>query len=135
MGIYKKIQKPLSRIFGAGVFICVLFLSACAETDITVTTGGPVIILGEGKILATPAITAASGATVSILNKDSSPHTVTSQSAAGAFDDTGVFDVILPAGGADVFTLPSDPSGTVIHFYSRFDLEALAPADGTITIE
>ena len=96
---------------------------------------GTVLTISSGNIFATPDITAPSGSTITIVNDDSSSHTVTSQSAESAFDDTGDFDVTVASEGTALLTLPEAASGTVFFYYCRFHLDSMSPSSGTITIE
>jgi hypothetical protein len=116
--------------------LCIICLPACGvEEDEVVGDNLPSIIITSGGTLATTAINAESESTVIIINNDSEPHTITSQSADGAFDNTGDFDVIVPAGGKALLTLPAAAAGTVYSFYCRFHTNAQIPANGSITVE
>lgn len=85
------------------------------------------------------ALTVAPGATVTVMNMDSVPHSVTSESAVGAFAlgavngvqfDTGT----LAAGASGTFTIPaSAPSGTAIPWFCKVHLSAMP--QGTLTIQ
>jgi plastocyanin len=82
----------------------------------------------------------AAGATVTVNNLDSVPHSVTSQAAPGLFVPGAVqgvsFDTgIIPAGGSATFTVPATaPSGTVVPYFCRVHLSGMANA-GQITIQ
>ena len=79
------------------------------------------------------------GATITVLNRDSMAHSVTQQTAAGAFVpgapagttpfDTGLFtgskSFALPAGLAD---------GTVLYYYCTSHTSLMTTPNGTITI-
>lgn len=79
------------------------------------------------------------GSTVTVTNADAVPHTVTSQSAPGAFTPGGVagvsFDTGSIAGGASgTFTIPAGaPVGTVVPYYCTVHLGGMANA-GQITV-
>ena len=92
-------------------------------------------MITSGEVLAPPEITAPAGSTLTIRNNDEVMHTVTSESAEGAFDDTGDFDVLASAGGIQVLTVPEAESGTIFYYYCRLHKSAMTPADGKIIIE
>ena len=83
--------------------------------------------------------TVAPGATITVQNNDSVPHSLTSEAAVdsvvlggvnGVMFDTG----IIPAGGNAMITIPANaPSGTVIPFFCKVHLKAMQ--QGTITIQ
>ncbi|MDO8519661.1 MAG: hypothetical protein Q7T11_05820 [Deltaproteobacteria bacterium] len=106
---------------------------AADETDDPVSAN--TIIIGEGNSFITSEVTASSGEVLAVINHDDTPHSITSESAVGAFDDTGDFDVLVPSEGTQVLELPEAVSGTVYFFYCRLHDEIMTPADGTITIE
>lgn len=117
------------------LFFLFLIFAACGQEDGTTSTTNHELVIGSGEIFETPDITAPSGAVVTILNHDGTPHTITSESAAGAFDNDGTFDVLVPSSGDQVLTLPVAPSGTIYFYYCRFHQGGMTPTDGTITIE
>lgn len=131
---YASCLKILMKYFFASLLL--VFTFACGqETDPDTTGDGLVIIIASGNIFATPDLTAPSGSTVVILNRDDSPHSITSQSAEDTFDNTGTFDVLVASDGTNLLTLPEATSGTVFFFYDRFYEDSMSPASGTITIE
>ena len=119
------------------IFLLFLIFTACGSSEETDTTseGDATLIIGEGEIFTTTELTAPSGGVITILNQDSTPHTVTSESSAGAFDDTGDFNVLVASDGEGLLTLPEAASGTIFYYYCRLHEEAMTPAGGTITIE
>jgi hypothetical protein len=118
------------------IFILIFSLFSCQETeDPTHAEADATIIITSTLNLIPSEIFVPSGGRISIINEDSNPHTITSQSAADAFDNSGTFDVLVPSGGVANLTIPESPSGTVYHFYCRFYLGALSPSGGSITIE
>lgn len=129
-------KKPLVKR-GAFCFLLLCSFVYCGdESSTTDSEGAPVIIIASGGTLATSSLTALAGESLSILNNDNSPHTITSQTASDAFDDSGTFDVEIPSDGVGILTLPADAaSGTVFYFYCRYFETALSPSSGTITIE
>ncbi len=77
------------------------------------------------------------GATVNVVNKDSAPHSVTSESTVGNFTPGGVNGVSFDTGtftaGTRTFTISqSAPSGTVVPYYCAVHLSAMP--QGTVTI-
>ena len=116
--------------------ICCLLLAACGtETDAEINNEAPVIVISSNHIIATPSITASPNQTIILVNYDDVPHTVTSQSSPDAFDETGIFDSVIPSQGKTVLTIPNANSGDVFNFYCRFHLENEIPANGEIIIQ
>jgi plastocyanin len=83
--------------------------------------------------------TVAPGATVTVQNNDSVPHSLTSEAAMNNFTLGAVngvtFDTgIIPAGGNATITIPATaPSGTVIMFFCKVHTAAMP--QGMITIQ
>src|SRR5690606_38721189 len=104
--------------------------AACAAIpEEPVDADGTLLIDASGSFVNAD-IDAAAGDTLIILNHSDSLHTVTSQSAPGAFDDTGDFDVIVTAGSSNTLTVPAGAaSGDVLYFYCRFHLDSYANPD------
>jgi plastocyanin len=84
-------------------------------------------------------LTVPAGATVTVVNNDGFPHTVTSESAKGQFTPGSVSGVSFDTGsfnGTASFRLPdSIADGTVIPYYCAIHKGSMVPADGTITIK
>lgn len=120
--------------FGIIFFLFSLLIS-CGEDTTEEPTDEVDILITSGEVFATPEILVSSGATLTIRNSDEVIHTVTSESAEGAFDNTGDFDVLISAGGIQVLTLPAAESGTIFYYYCRLHEGAMTPADGRIVIE
>jgi plastocyanin len=84
-------------------------------------------------------LTVAPGDTVTVMNMDSAPHSVTSESAANSFQLGAVngvqFDTgILNAGASGSFTIPaSAPTGTAVPFFCKVHLSSMP--QGTLTID
>lgn len=119
------------------ILIFLIPLPSCGgeeETD-TSDEDGPVIVIGSGNIFATPDIEAPSEGVITIINNDDSPHSITSQSAEDAFDDTGDFDVAVPSESVQILTLPMAAPGDVFFYYDKFFEDGMNPANGMITIE
>ena len=118
------------------LFIVFAFFSvSCASDEQVLDLGDPNVIVINEMTFVTPDITAPSGATITILNNDDAPHTITSESAEDAFDNDGTFDVPVISNGDGLLTLPEASSGTVFYFYCRFHTSLMTPSTGTITIE
>jgi len=112
-----------------------LFCVSCTSDLSEDSSDAPTVLFVSPNILVNDEITAPAGATVVVVNNDSVSHTVTSQSAQDAFDDTGDFDVEVVAGQAGSFTAPTAPSGAQFFFYCRNQEAALVPSNGVLTIE
>ncbi len=74
-------------------------------------------------------LTVTAGTTVTVVNQDNTPHSVTSSSSAGSFTPGGVSGVAFDTGafnGTKTFTIPSSaPSGTQIPYYCSVHLGAM----------
>lgn len=115
------------------LFILCFYIS-CSDNLASHDTGGPVIVIEAGEVLTTSTISANSEATITIINNDDSPHTITSESSLDAFDNTGDFDILVPASGNVLLTLPEAVTGDEFFFYCRFHTEVMSPASGVIII-
>lgn len=82
-------------------------------------------------------LTVPPGATVTVVNKDSAPHSVTSQSAPGKLTFGSVAGVSFDTGaftGTTTFTLPANaPEGTVVPYFCTVHRQHMANS-GQITI-
>jgi len=79
------------------------------------------------------------GATVTVMNDDGMLHSVTSESAPGAFTPGSVagvsFDTGEFASGTSSFTVPaSAANGTIIPYYCTFHKAGMMTPNGTITV-
>jgi hypothetical protein len=82
-------------------------------------------------------ITVEPGETVFILNDDTIPHHILSQSAEDAFDDTSLFDSLeIPVDGVGYITIPEDAvvGDTLFYYSSTLEGDMLTP-NGSIVIE
>jgi plastocyanin len=85
------------------------------------------------------AITVAPGDTVTVMNMDTAPHSVTSESAVnglvlGAVNGVQFDTGILNAGASGTFTIPaSAPAGTVVPYFCKVHLGAMP--QGTVTVQ
>jgi plastocyanin len=79
------------------------------------------------------------GGTVTVINKDTLVHSVTSQSAANAFTPGGVSGVSFDTGefvGQKTFTIPATAAEkTVIPYYCTSHKQLMVPPNGTITVD
>ncbi len=78
------------------------------------------------------------GATVTVVNRDSMPHSVTEEATAGAFTlggptGTTPFDTGLFVGTA-TFVVPTAPEGPVLPYYCKSHTTLMIPANPTLTI-
>lgn len=118
----------------AFAFLCCLHCGDPATED--PAGDSPTLIISAGDIFTTTTLTVAATDAITIINNDSSAHTITSESAADAFDDSGDFDVVVAGDSSAILTLPADAaSGDIFLFYCRLHTGAMSPATGTITIE
>ncbi len=122
---------------GKRAFLLFFFLFGCG------TTAAPELPQADNTILIDltgdfmdTELTVLPGDNIVIQNRDGSPHTVTSQSSPGAFDNTGDFDVVIPARSGNILTVPETSlPGDVFYYYCRFHQDAYPNANGTLTIE
>jgi len=133
--------------------LAVAALAACGGSDMsssssptpttpttpTTTTSGFFITIAN--LTFTPLnIRVPPGGTVTVVNNDSMPHSVTSQArvntfvpgvVAGVQFDTGIF-----SGGQKTFTIPaSAANGTVVPFFCRNHAGAMNTPNGTVTVD
>jgi len=113
--------------------------TACNEPAFpTNEASGAVIVISH--LAYTPAaVTARPGATIEIVNEDAVPHSVTSETAPGAFAPGAVNGVAFDTGpftaGTRFIQIPADaPDGTVLPFFCTVHRAGDAPPDGTVTV-
>ncbi len=79
------------------------------------------------------------GGTVTVINRDAMPHSVTSESTANAFTPGAVNGVQFDSGshtGQFSFTIPANaPNGTVIPYYCTVHRGAMVTPNGTIKVD
>jgi plastocyanin len=79
------------------------------------------------------------GGTVTVINKDTMVHSVTSESVANAFTPGGVSGVSFDTGefvGQKTFTIPATAAEkTVIPYYCTSHKQLMVPPNGTITVD
>ncbi len=109
-----------------------------SSSSSTPTTPGFYIVI-SGFAYAPLNLRAPAGATVTVLNRDSMAHSVTSEATAGAFTPGAVAGVSFDTGpftGNMSFPLPSDaPEHTVIPYYCSVHKGTMATPNGSITID
>jgi plastocyanin len=104
------------------------------------STPGFYVVISAGMHLPTTTLQAPPGATVTVLNRDSLPHTVTSEATDNAFTPGAVggisFDTgTVEGGGFATFKLPASAAqGTVVPYYCAIHKSAMIPPNGSITI-
>ncbi len=80
-----------------------------------------------------------SGATVTVINDDGIPHSVTSEATAGAFTPGAVGGVSFDTGqfssGTKTFTLQAAAEGTTIPYYCTVHKASMATPNGSIVID
>ncbi|WP_242333535.1 MULTISPECIES: plastocyanin/azurin family copper-binding protein [unclassified Anaeromyxobacter] len=115
-------------------------LAGCGGSSSSSTPSTPGFYITISNMTFSPAsLSVPPGGTVTVLNKDAVPHSVTSEATANAFTpgavagvsfDTGTFD------GQKTFTIPaSAPNGTRIPFYCTVHAATMKPPNGTITVD
>ena len=79
------------------------------------------------------------GGTVTVINLDTTLHSVTSEATTGAFTKGSVGGVQFDTGaftGTTSFTIPANATnGTVIPFFCTVHLAMMIPQNGTITVD
>jgi plastocyanin len=80
------------------------------------------------------------GGTVTVVNNDAMPHSVTSQARVNTFVPGAVagvqFDTGIFSGGTKTFTIPATAAnGTVIPYFCRNHMGAMATPNGTVTVD
>lgn len=125
----------------AGLFALAMgVLAGCGGSSSSSSSSAPGFYITISNMTFSPATLAVPpGGTVTVINKDAVPHSVTSEASASAFTpgavagvsfDTGAFD------GQKSFTLPtSAPNGTKIPFYCTVHAATMTPPNGTITVD
>lgn len=105
----------------------------------TATSGGFVITISN--LAYSPlSLAVPPGATVTVVNNDGMPHSLTSESAPGRFTPGAVggiqFDTGQFSSGQRTFTIPAGAAaGTVVPFYCTVHLAGMATPNGSITVD
>ncbi|MBS1108526.1 MAG: blue (type 1) copper domain [Anaeromyxobacteraceae bacterium] len=130
----------LSKLRVAAVVAAGVLASACGGSSASSSSLPPGYYIVISNMSFAPLnLAAPSGATVTVINRDSMTHSVTQQAAAAAFTlgapsgttpfDTGLFT------GTRTFTLPAGlADGTVLHYYCSNHTSTMLTPNGTITI-
>ncbi len=126
----------------ASVALAGLALAACggssSSSSSRPTTPGFYIVI-SGMAFSPLNLHVPPGGTVTVLNDDSTAHSVTSESAPNAFTPGSVAGISFDTGpftGNHSFTLPADAkNGTAIPYYCTVHKSAMATPTGTITID
>ncbi len=141
----------MRKVVGAAVFFGALFVLGCGGggPSYPPPTGGggggggdggtnQAVIMISNFTFIPGNLTVSAGATVTVQNEDSVPHSVTSESTPGSFTPGGVSGVSFDTGpftGTATFTIPSTaPSGTIIPYYCSVHRGAMKNSP-TITIK
>ncbi len=116
------------------------FVSACgSSTPSPIVSPGGYAISISNLSFSPLNLEAPPGATVTVTNNDNTPHSVTSEAAAGNFVPGAVSGVQFdtsPFVGQASFMIPGNaPNGTVIPYYCRVHLSGMNTPTGTITIK
>src|SRR5512138_1052517 len=127
----------------ASMAIAAVALAACGGSSSSSTSSRPTspgfYIQINGMAFSPLNLHAPAGATVTVLNDDSVPHSVTSESAPNAFTPGAVAGISFETGrftGNRSFTLPADAKeGTAIPYYCSVHTSTMATPNGTITID
>ena len=129
-----------SKLGVAAVAAAGVFAAACGSSSPSSSSLPPGYYIVISNMSFSPLnLVAPSGATVTVINRDSMTHSVTQQAAAGAFTpgapagttpfDTGLFT------GTRTFTLPAGlAEGTVLNYYCSNHTSTMLTPNGTITI-
>lgn len=105
-----------------------------------VTGGTPgFYITIQGMAFSPAELSVPAGQTVTVINMDPMPHTVTSEAAPNAFTPGAVGGVQFDTGsftGTTTFTVPANaPNGTVIPYYCSIHKGAMATPNATIKVD
>jgi plastocyanin len=114
------------------------FVAACGSSTPSTSPSGFTITISSFSFSPLN-LNAPPGATVTVVNDDNTPHSVTSETAPETFTPGAVRGVSFDTGpftGQASFTLPSSaPNGTVIPYYCSVHKSAMTTRTGTITIQ
>ena len=135
--------RKLGQWLGLGA--AALALASCGGSSSgggggTVSGGAPgFYITIQGRAFSPLELSVPPGGTVTVVNDDAMPHSVTSEAAAGSFSPGGVAGVQFDTGqfmGTKTFTIPaSTPNGTVIPYYCSVHTSTMVTPTGTIKVD
>lgn len=106
-----------------------------------VSTGSPgFFIVIQGMAFSPSELAVPPGATVTVMNKDATLHSVTSASSPGDFNPGSVggvqFDTGPFIGGQATFTVPANAAnGTVVPYYCTVHKADMVPPNATIRVD
>ncbi len=126
----KKIAHTLILLVLSGVF------ASCSTSSNSTTHDQPTIIIDSMTFIPTE-ISASAGETILVINDDDTTHTITSESAQNAFDNSGDFDTgFIVSGEATTFDVPSTAQpGDTFFWYCDLHEASMATPNGVITVE
>ncbi len=126
------------RLMLAGSIACAAITGGCGGSSSSSLPAGFYITI-SGMAFSPTNLAVPPGATVTVLNRDSIAHTVTSEATSGAYTPGSVGGVSFDTGqftGQKSFTIPSTATeGTVIPYYCKVHTSTMATPNGTITIQ
>jgi plastocyanin len=113
--------------------------TACGGTSSSTTTPSSGFTITISNLAFSPLnLAVPPGATVTVVNRDSMAHDVTSESAPNAFTPGAVAGVSFETGpftGTKTFTVPaSAPDGTVVPYYCNIHRSTMATPNAQITV-
>jgi plastocyanin len=112
--------------------------TACGGTSSSTTSSSGFTITISNLAFSPLDLAVPPGATVTVVNRDSMAHTVTSESAPNAFVPGAVAGVSFDTGaftGTKTFTIPtSAPDGTVVPYFCSIHRSTMATPNGQITV-
>ncbi len=126
------------RLALAGAIACAAITGGCGGSSSSSLPPGFYITI-SGMAFSPANLAVPPGATVTVLNRDSIAHTVTSEATSGAYTPGSVGGVSFDTGqftGQKSFTIPSTATeGTVIPYYCKVHTSTMVTPNGTITIQ
>jgi plastocyanin len=136
--------RKLGRWLGLGVVA--LALASCGGSSSggggggTVSGGAPGFYIKiQGMAFSPLELSVPPGGTVTVVNDDGFPHTVTSEAAAGNFTLGNVAGVQFDTGqftGTRTFPIPANaPNGTVIPYFCNVHKSMMVTPTGTIKVD
>lgn len=126
------------RLALAGAIACAAMTGGCGGSSSSSLPPGFYITI-SGMAFSPANLAVPPGATVTVLNRDSIAHTVTSEATSGAYTPGSVGGVSFDTGpftGQKSFTIPpAATDGTVIPYYCRVHTSTMSPPNPTLTIQ
>jgi plastocyanin len=132
----------VSLLLGAALLAAALLACGGGSDDEgssgTTDEASPYVITIQGMSFSPLQLQVPPGATVTVRNRDSEVHSVTSQEAANAFTPGAVAGIAFDTGlfmGDRTFTVPaSAPVGTEVPYYCASHLETMATPNGSVLV-